>query len=68
MAIHGQDREAQRRRDYQMSELMAQGERLRDVEDRLKGVLRRLDELEASLVSQPSWTDERFGIWGSTSA
>jgi hypothetical protein len=46
-----------------MSELMAQGERLRDVEDRLKGVLRRLDEVEAALVSQPSWNDERFGIW-----
>jgi hypothetical protein len=51
-----------------MSELMAQGERLRDVEDRLRGVQSRLDELEASLLSQPSRTDGRFGIWGSTSA
>ncbi len=51
---HG-DREAERRhRDYQRSELMSLGERLREVEDKLNAAQRDLNRLERQLTGQNS--------------
>lgn len=49
---HG-DREAERRhRDYQRSELMSLGERLREVEEKLNAANRHLARLERQLTGQ----------------
>ena len=56
--MHGTERDAQRRRDYVNSEIIAMNERIRAIEDRINAVNRRLDEL-----GQPDLVDERFGIW-----
>lgn len=63
MATHGADREAQRRADYLRSEVMAVGERLRDVESRLADTLRRLDAAEQAALNPAVLIDPRFGIW-----
>lgn len=50
--IHGQEREEQRRRDYQRSELMSLGEQLRSMEAKLNDAARRLVRLERELTKQ----------------
>lgn len=50
--IHG-EREAERRhRDYQRSELISLGERLREVEEKLNAAQRDLTRLERQLTGQ----------------
>lgn len=52
MPIHGAEREAQRRRDYQRSEMISLGEQLRAVEEKLNDASRRLARLERQLTNQ----------------
>lgn len=54
MSVHGADREAQRSRDYQRSELISLGEQLRAMEQRLNDASRRLAYLERQLTNRDS--------------
>jgi hypothetical protein len=49
MTHHRQQEQERNQRTYLRSELMAHGEKIRTVEDRLRDVLRRLDALEAEV-------------------
>lgn len=50
MATHGAEAEQRRHRDFIRTELMAHGERLREVEAELNAALRRLDAAERFLT------------------
>jgi hypothetical protein len=52
VAIHGAEREAQRRRDYQRTEMISLGEAIRTAEAKLNDVSRRLEYLERILTEQ----------------
>ena len=49
MATHGTERDAQRRYDFIRTELMTQGERILDIEQRLRDLQRSLDAFERSV-------------------
>ena len=51
MPVHGSERSARDHAFYVRSEAIAMNERLRDVEDQLRKVLKRLDAVEAQLTN-----------------
>jgi hypothetical protein len=53
--VHGQEREAERRRDYYMTELMALGARMNAVEDRLAEVKATLTAMELRAGLTPTY-------------
>jgi chromosome segregation ATPase len=58
VAIHGTERDAERRHNMIKTDIMSMGMRIEQIEARINSLNQRLDEL-----GQPGLLDERFGIW-----